>query len=168
MTNSQEQPDTVPQTGAAAPGAMKTAIIWTAAATQRQPGPGGFAATVAVEDQPLVRKHGGRRMTTHERMEIFAAIAGLSALEDPCNIELRASNEVVVRVVNARSLNDHPDLSPHLLPLLEKHNAVAILQIKRADPEHQETYGWALKACQSSPQKPDTGYEQRQPPQEAA
>ena len=138
---------------------METAIIWTGAACQGLEGPSGYAATIMpAPDADLLRKHGGRKLSTRNRMEIFAAVAGLSALEDPHNVELRSSDPLLVDAVNSRTLESHPDLAVHLMPLLEKHNTIAILHSKRNEPEHQETYGRALRASQAHPQKPDAGF----------
>ena len=144
---------------------MDKATIWTAAACQGNPGPGGYAVTVLLPDSPRTKRHGGRRRTTLERMEIFAAIAGLSVLTEPTNVELRTSSRHLVNTVNTRSLLTDPDLAPRLLPMLERHNTIAILQPRnRTQPEHREAYHRALRASQKHPTRPDTGFEQLQVP----
>ena len=141
---------------------MNSAIIWTAGACTARPGAGGYAATTRHPDGTVKSKSNGRRITTPERMEIFAAIRGLTDLEDPHNVEIRSTSEMLVNAVNSRALEDEPDLAQQLLPLLDIHNPIAILQKRRNDPEHQETYGLALRAAQSRLSKPDTGYEARE------
>lgn len=138
-----------------------TAIMWTASSCQARTGPGGYAVNVYLQDtEDTLRRNGGRRRTTRERMEVFAAIAGLTLLESPHNVELRTMDAILVKTVNDRSLPDHPDLAERLIPLLEKHNTVAILQGRRQDPDHQDAYARALRASRTSPQKPDTGFEE--------
>ena len=144
---------------------METAIVWTASACQGNPGAGGYATAISVGSEEPVHFHNGRRMTTSERMEFFAAIRALTALQEPHNIELRSTNETLVNTLNLQSPEAHPDLSEHLLPLLQRHNTIAILQKKRTDPEHQVTYAFALRASQSHPDKPDTGYENAPQPE---
>ena len=139
---------------------MDTAIIWTSAACQGNPGKGGYAATIGFPDSTTEQRNGGRRLTTSERMEVFAAIAGLTVLKEPHNVDLRTCSETLVQAVNSKSLPDHPDLEQHLLPLLEEHNTIAVLQKRRTDPDHEQTYGRALRASQSHPEKPDIGFEQ--------
>ena len=146
---------------------MNTAIIWTSAACQGNPGRGGYAATATYPDGSTDKRHSGRRRTTPERMEIFAAIAGLTMLKEPHNVELRSTSNAVIDAINSRALPSYPDLEKHLLPLVSQHNTIAILQKRRTDPEHQETYALALRASQSNPNKPDTGFEQQKPTEKA-
>ena len=47
------------------------------------PGPGGYAAILAYRAQEK-ELSGGFRRTTNNRMEIFAVIAGLEALNETC------------------------------------------------------------------------------------
>ena len=136
--------------------------MWTAAACTGNPGAGGYAATIQLPGSAIKSVANGRRATTTDRMEIFALIRGLSELEEPHNVEIRTTSQLTVDAANSRSLEAEPDLGEHLWPLLDRHNPIAILQKRRNDPEHQETYGLALRAAQSRLPKPDTGYEERE------
>ena len=62
---------------------MKIVEIYTDGACRGNPGPGGYAAVLKYRD---FRKEisGGFRRTTNNRMEIFAVIAALEALREPC------------------------------------------------------------------------------------
>ena len=70
--------------GNEAPGAVE---IYTDGACEPNPGAGGYGAILI---QGNIRKelHGGFLMTTNNRMEIYAAIAGLEALKAPCSVRL--------------------------------------------------------------------------------
>lgn len=59
--------------------------IYTDGGCEPNPGPGGYAAVLL---HPKMRKEtsGGFRKTTNNRMEIFAAIAGLEMLKQPCRV----------------------------------------------------------------------------------
>ena len=138
---------------------MDTASIWTAAACVRNPGPGGYALLINTANGAPTQAHNGRRLTTPGRMELFAAIRALTALTEPHNVEIRTSDPGLVNAIANRDGGEHPDLWEHLQPQLEKHNVVAILHKKRNSKELEETYGLALRASQSHPDKPDTGYE---------
>ena len=82
---------------------MQTAIIWTASACQGNPGAGGYATAISVGSEEPVHLHNGRRWTTSERMEFFAAIRALTALEEPHSIEIRTTNETLVNTINRQS-----------------------------------------------------------------
>lgn len=71
---------------------MKKILIYTDGACLRNPGPGGWAAILECEG---VRKElaGGEIATTNNRMELQAAIQALSALKEPCDIDLFTDSE---------------------------------------------------------------------------
>jgi ribonuclease HI len=71
---------------------MKKITIHTDGACLGNPGPGGWAALLS--NGEVTREiHGGEPDTTNNRMEMTAAIAGLSALKEPCQVSLTTDSE---------------------------------------------------------------------------
>jgi len=66
---------------------LKRVTIYTDGACLGNPGPGGYGVILQYGDQ---RKElsGGYRLTTNNRMELTAAIRGLAALKEPCQVQL--------------------------------------------------------------------------------
>ena len=72
----------------------KRVTIHTDGACLGNPGPGGWAALLhwnGVERELA----GGEAATTNNRMELMAAIAGLEALREPCQVLLRTDSQYV-------------------------------------------------------------------------
>ena len=71
--------------------------IYTDGGCEPNPGPGGYGV-VLVHPQTNKRKQasGGFRLTTNNRMEIFAAIAGLEMLKQPCQVTLYSDSRYLV------------------------------------------------------------------------
>jgi len=71
---------------------MKRVIVYTDGACSGNPGPGGWGAIMMYND---TRKDlsGGERLTTNNRMEMMAAIAGLEALKRPCRVRLYSDSQ---------------------------------------------------------------------------
>lgn len=68
---------------------MKKVLIYTDGSCLNNPGPGGWAAILALENSDYKREiYGGCRLTTNNRMEIMAAIQALQALNQPCEVTL--------------------------------------------------------------------------------
>lgn len=65
---------------------MKHLVIHTDGACKGNPGPGGWAAILRW-DGHAKEIAGGEPATTNNRMELQAAIAALSSVEEPCEIE---------------------------------------------------------------------------------
>jgi ribonuclease HI len=72
--------------------------IYTDGACKGNPGPGGWGCVLVYGD---VEKElsGGEADTTNNRMELSAAIAGLSALKSPCNVELWSDSKYLVDAI---------------------------------------------------------------------
>jgi ribonuclease HI len=71
---------------------LKSVVIHTDGGCQGNPGPGGWAAVLRFGGH--VRElSGGDPATTNNRMELQAAIAGLSALKEPCAVTLHTDSE---------------------------------------------------------------------------
>ena len=73
---------------------MKAVTIHTDGACLGNPGPGGWAALLryGARERELV---GGEALTTNNRMELMAAIAGLEALTEPCEVALHTDSRYV-------------------------------------------------------------------------
>jgi ribonuclease HI len=69
-------------------------ILYTDGACKGNPGPGGWGVVLRYGD---VQKtlHGGEANTTNNRMELMAAIKGLSALKRPCAVDLYTDSQYV-------------------------------------------------------------------------
>src|SRR5437764_11011619 len=73
----------------------KTVTIYTDGACIRNPGPGGYGV-VLLRKERRKELSGGYRLTTNNRMELMAAIAGLEALRRPCVVTLHTDSKYVV------------------------------------------------------------------------
>ena len=114
---------------------MKTVTLYTDGACSGNPGPGGWGAIL--EFQGIEKElSGGERETTNNRMELTAVIEGLSALKEPCIVELYSDSKYVIdglslgwavgwRKNGWRKADKKPALNPDLweklLDLVEKH-----------------------------------------------
>ena len=114
---------------------MKTVTLYTDGACSGNPGPGGWGAIL--EFQGIEKElSGGEAETTNNRMELTAVIEGLSALKEPCIVELYSDSKYVIdglskgwavswrkngwkKADKKPALN--PDLWEKLLNLVEKH-----------------------------------------------
>ena len=78
---------------------MKKVEIYTDGACRGNPGPGGWGAILVYAGR---RKElsGGERETTNNRMELSAAIAALSALKEPCAVDLYSDSKYLVDSVS--------------------------------------------------------------------
>ena len=111
---------------------MKKVELYTDGACSGNPGAGGWGAILkygTIEKELC----GGERDTTNNRMELTAAIEGLSALKEPCEVTLYSDSRYLVDAINegwARSWQrtawkggkaKNPDLWERLLSLLDIH-----------------------------------------------
>lgn len=79
---------------------MKKIIIYTDGSCLGNPGPGGWAAILNLAGTSHRREIcGGYRLTTNNRMEIMAALQGLSALREPCEVELFTDSQYLRNAV---------------------------------------------------------------------
>jgi ribonuclease HI len=70
-------------------------VIYTDGGCSRNPGPGGYGAVV-LKDKTRKEISGGFRLTTNNRMELMACIAGLRALKSKSAIKLYSDSRYVV------------------------------------------------------------------------
>ena len=114
---------------------MKKVEIYTDGACRGNPGPGGWGV-VLVYGSVEKELSGGEELTTNNRMELLAAINGLSALREPCEVTLYSDSKYLVDAINLgwaaswrergwrRSSKEeakNPDLWEALFALLEVH-----------------------------------------------
>ncbi|MEA4894641.1 MAG: ribonuclease HI [Oscillospiraceae bacterium] len=78
---------------------MKRIIIYTDGACSGNPGPGGWGAILRYKDTER-ELSGGEKQTTNNRMELMGAISALSALKEPCEIELYTDSQYIVKAIN--------------------------------------------------------------------
>ena len=79
---------------------MKKVTIYTDGACSGNPGPGGYGC-VLIYNGHEKRLSGGERETTNNRMELTAVITALSALKEPCRVELISDSKYVIEAINA-------------------------------------------------------------------
>ena len=140
---------------------MKKVTIYTDGACRGNPGPGGFGVIL---EYGAARKEisGGEPLTTNNRMELRAAIEGLSALREPCEVTLYSDSRYLVDAVtlgwaeswrktawkNGKAKN--PDLWETLLSLLSVHS-VTFQWVRGHDghPENERCDALATAAADS-------------------
>ena len=74
---------------------MKKVSLYTDGACSGNPGPGGWGAGLVYNGREK-RISGGERSTTNNRMELTAAIEGLSALTEPCEVHLVSDSKYLI------------------------------------------------------------------------
>ncbi|MBQ4160628.1 MAG: ribonuclease HI [Clostridia bacterium] len=117
---------------------MKEVYLYTDGACSGNPGPGGYGAILVYKGHEKVMS-AGYRTTTNNRMELMGVIVGLSALNEPCKVQLYTDSKYVSEAIekgwaiswqqNGWRKKDkkpakNPDLWEELLMLLDKHDVV--------------------------------------------
>lgn len=115
---------------------MKKVEIFTDGACSGNPGPGGWGAVLRYKGFEK-EMSGGEHETTNNRMELTAVIRALSALKEPCEVDLTTDSKYVCDSINlgwARSWEKrgwkkadgkpalNTDLFSQLLELCDMHN----------------------------------------------
>ncbi len=77
---------------------MKSIRLVTDGACIPNPGPGGWAYILRYRDN-CRELYGHEAQTTNNRMELQAAVSGLSALKQPCQVEVKTDSEYLKRGV---------------------------------------------------------------------
>ena len=114
---------------------MKTVEIYTDGACSGNPGPGGWGAILRYNGAEK-ELSGGEAQTTNNRMELTGVIAALSALKEPCLVELHSDSKYVIEALEKgwavswrekgwkradRKPALNPDLWETLLELVQQH-----------------------------------------------
>ncbi len=116
---------------------MKEVYLYTDGACRGNPGKGGWGA-ILVYGRFEKELSGGEAETTNNRMELMAAIAGLSALKEPCTVQLYSDSKYLVDAFNegwvfgwqshgwkrGKEELKNPDLWERLFELTKKHEVV--------------------------------------------
>jgi len=68
------------------------------------PGPGGYGTILRFNGKEKELR-GGEPHTTNNRMELMGVIAGLSALKEPCEVEVISDSSYVVKGINEWLIN---------------------------------------------------------------
>jgi ribonuclease HI len=73
---------------------LKHVEVFTDGACRGNPGPGGWGALLRFGE---IEKSlfGGERLTTNNRMELLAAIEGLTAIKEPCAVTITTDSQYV-------------------------------------------------------------------------
>ena len=115
---------------------MKFIELFTDGACSGNPGPGGWGVVLRYNGHEK-ELSGGEANTTNNRMELTAAIEGLSALKEPCEVRLVTDSKYVAdgitkgwaeswRKNNWRKADKKPALNPDLweklLNLIRQHD----------------------------------------------
>lgn len=77
---------------------MKSVSIYTDGACSGNPGKGGWGV-ILIYGNNEKELSGGEDMTTNNRMEVYAAIAGLSALKERCAVTLYSDSAYLVNAI---------------------------------------------------------------------
>lgn len=79
---------------------MKSVKLFSDGSCLGNPGAGGWAYILQYGNA-IKKASGAEAMTTNNQMELTAAIMGLSALKQPCRVELFTDSEYVVKAINS-------------------------------------------------------------------
>ena len=118
---------------------MKEVELYTDGACRGNPGKGGYGA-ILVYGKYEREICGGEKETTNNRMELMAAIMGLSALKEPCKVKLYSDSKYLVDAYNqgwvyswheagwkrGKDELKNPDLWDRLFSLTEMHEVTFI------------------------------------------
>ena len=153
---------------------MKSVTIYTDGACIGNPGPGGYGV-VLLYDGRRSELSGGRSNTTNNRMELMAAIEGLGALKERCEVTLYSDSKYLVDAMgrgwarkwrangwkrNKRERALNPDLWEKLLALSDHHDVgFAWVRGHAGIAENERCDKLATEAARRSNLPADEGYE---------
>ena len=143
--------------------------IYTDGACVGNPGPGGWAAVIFIENEKK-ELFGGTALTTNNRMELLAVIAGLEALKTPGQDVLVVSDsKYVVDSVEKKWVfgwekknfkdKKNPDLWKRYLDIHRQHN-VRFKWVKghAGHPQNERCDQLAVEAAEGNNLIPDEGF----------
>ena len=122
---------------------MKKINMYTDGACRGNPGPGGYGVILEYNGHRKCLS-GGEASTTNNRMELMAAIVGMEALKEECEITLCSDSKYLIDAIEKgwvyswkqkgwkkadKSPALNPDLWERLLSLLETHK-VSLVWVK--------------------------------------
>jgi ribonuclease HI len=147
----------------------KTVSIYTDGGCDPNPGPGGYGV-VLVLGKHRRELSGGFRLTTNNRMELYAAITGLRALKETSRVTLYSDSEYLVNAMTQGWIQrwqhknwkkvKNPDLWKILLDLCSQHQ-VTFNWIKghAGHPENERCDQLAMHALLGQDLPADESYE---------
>ena len=157
---------------------MKKVTIYTDGACKNNPGSGGYGIVLQYGES---RKelYAGYRLTTNNRMEILAAIIGLEALKEPCEVRLLSDSQYLVNAIekgwarrwqtngwmrNNKEKAVNPDLWEKLLGLCKAHKVrFEWVRGHAGNPENERCDELATSAAASPNLAIDDVYEKIDP-----
>ena len=120
---------------------MKQVTLYTDGACSGNPGPGGWGA-ILIYNEYKKEMSGGEKETTNNKMELTAAIEGLSALKEPCIVKIYSDSKYLIDGITkgwARSWRDKGWKKSDGKPALNIDLWQKILQL---DDYHDIEYIW--------------------------
>ncbi len=157
---------------------LKEVIIYTDGACLGNPGPGGYGTVLLYKDKDKVHRKElfkGFKLTTNNRMELLACIAGLEMLKYPCSVTIYSDSRYVVDGItkgwakkwrangwkrNKKDLAENTDLWGRLLELCEKHEARFVwVKGHAGNPENERCDKLAVLAASGDNHDTDVNYE---------
>lgn len=152
---------------------LKNIELFTDGACSGNPGKGGYGVVLKYKEHTKELSR-GFSLTTNNRMEIMAVIAGLEALNETCNVSVYSDSKYVVDAINEgwvykwelngwmRNKKDpavNVDLWERLLVLLDEHN-VEFHWVKghAGHPENERCDKLAVSAASGENLEEDEGY----------
>ena len=129
---------------------MKTVDIYTDGACSGNPGKGGWGVILMYGGREK-ELSGGEADTTNNRMEVYAAIVGLSSLKEKCRVNLYSDSAYLVNAIEQHWLDNwkksgwktsskdavkNRDLWENLIELLAYHEVTFIKVKGHADNEY--------------------------------
>src|SRR6266478_2892289 len=150
--------------------------IYTDGGCEPNPGLGGYGV-VLLHPKKRAEASGGFRLTTNNRMEIFAAIAGLEMLKQPCKVTLYSDSQYLVKAMmeswvatwkkkgwwrTNKERPEHVDLWQRLDRLCETHQ-VEFRWVKghAGNPENERCDQVSMEALREPDLPVDEGYENK-------
>jgi len=144
--------------------------IYTDGAARGNPGPGGYGV-VLISGKHRLEKTGGFRLTTNNRMELLAVIAGLESLKKPgSKVTVYTDSRYVADAVEkgwvfqweskAFKKKKNPDLWTRFLRIYRKHN-VRLVWVKghASNRENELCDRMAVESSMKKDLQEDSGYE---------
>ena len=141
---------------------MKEVEIFTDGACSGNPGPGGYGVILRYGNREK-ELSGGAAETTNNRMELTAAIEGLSALREKCRVILYSDSKYLIDSIekgwvykwkengwmrNKKEKAQNPDLWEKLITLFEFHD-VELVWVKGHDGHEENERCDTLAVLQS-------------------